>query len=121
MNQDRARELISTELERLDADAETEIRDRASQVPSDHNGEGMDIGDSGAQVSESMDRDLTIGTLRRRREQLLAALERSDRGTYGTCAVCGRAIDDERLEARPETERCREHAEGAADITGVEA
>jgi DnaK suppressor protein len=41
-----------------------------------------------------------------------AALGRLDSGGYGRCTVCGREVDDERLEARPETDRCRDHAEG---------
>ena len=36
---------------------------------------------------------------------------RIDNGTYGRCEVCGREIDDERLEARPEVSTCREHAD----------
>ena len=39
-----------------------------------------------------------------------AALERVRDGTYGVCAVCGRAIPAGRLEARPTTTTCVEHA-----------
>ena len=38
-----------------------------------------------------------------------AALARIDDGTWGVCEVCGKAIDDERLEARPEATTCRDH------------
>ncbi|MGQ0830857.1 MAG: TraR/DksA C4-type zinc finger protein [Microthrixaceae bacterium] len=38
------------------------------------------------------------------------ALGRLDEGTYGTCEVCGEAIDDARLEAEPATARCTAHA-----------
>ncbi|MBW0101298.1 TraR/DksA C4-type zinc finger protein [Pseudonocardia sp. KRD-291] len=80
----------------------------------------MDIADSGSRVAESMDRDLTTGTLRRRRRQVLSALERVEDGSYGRCVVCGEPIDDERLSARPETDRCRQHPEGPDDIGEVE-
>jgi RNA polymerase-binding transcription factor DksA len=40
------------------------------------------------------------------------ALQRLDEGTYGTCQVCGAAIDDERLAAEPATAHCREHRPG---------
>ena len=39
-----------------------------------------------------------------------AALARLDAGTYGVCRVCGREIGKERLEARPWTDLCIEHA-----------
>jgi DnaK suppressor protein len=51
-----------------------------------------------------------IETLVRRAEHHLeeidAAFKRLDSGTYGTCLVCGRAISEERLEARPAAGTC---------------
>jgi RNA polymerase-binding transcription factor DksA len=41
-----------------------------------------------------------------------AALGRLDDGTYGRCAECGAAIDDERLAASPVTTRCASCAAG---------
>jgi DnaK suppressor protein len=35
-----------------------------------------------------------------------AALQRLDDGTFGTCEVCGRPIDEERLEALPYATLC---------------
>jgi RNA polymerase-binding transcription factor DksA len=45
--------------------------------------------------------------LARRIDRLTAALERVDRGTYGTCEVCHQAIEPQRLAALPEAETCR--------------
>jgi DnaK suppressor protein len=70
----------------------------------------MDIGDRGSRIAETMEDDLREDTSRTQRNAVRAALERLDSGTYGRCEICGRMIDDERLEARPETTRCREHA-----------
>lgn len=44
-------------------------------------------------------------------EEIEAALERVRAGDYGVCQVCGRPIDDERLEALPATRFCRDHAD----------
>lgn len=35
-----------------------------------------------------------------------AALDRMEKGTYGTCETCGSPIGDERLEARPFARQC---------------
>jgi RNA polymerase-binding transcription factor DksA len=43
-------------------------------------------------------------------DQVDAALARIAAGTYGTCAVCGEAIAEGRLEARPWTPFCIRHA-----------
>ncbi|SEJ00009.1 transcriptional regulator, TraR/DksA family [Arthrobacter sp. yr096] len=47
-------------------------------------------------------------------EQIEAALGRLSAGRYGYCAVCGLAIPEGRLEARPWTPFCVAHAAGRA-------
>ena len=44
----------------------------------------------------------------RQRTEVEAALQRIADGTYGRCVDCGRELDDERLDARPEAARCQE-------------
>jgi DnaK suppressor protein len=46
-------------------------------------------------------------------QDVRAALERLDEGTYGRCVVCGRTIEPARLRALPETPYCIEHAQEA--------
>jgi DnaK suppressor protein len=45
-------------------------------------------------------------TLRDRIDEIDAALDRIVAGTYGTCAHCGAAVPDERLEFRPYAVSC---------------
>ncbi|MBT2514696.1 TraR/DksA C4-type zinc finger protein [Arthrobacter sp. ISL-30] len=45
-------------------------------------------------------------------EQIEAALQRIVGGTYGFCAVCAAVIPEGRLEARPWTPFCVQHASG---------
>jgi RNA polymerase-binding protein DksA len=56
-------------------------------------------------------------TLGENSEQVLAeinnALERIEKGTYGTCAVCGKEIGEERLEAYPWASLCIDDARKA--------
>ncbi len=44
--------------------------------------------------------------LQERRGELLGALNRLQKGTYGRCAVCGEPIPYRRLEVVPETHTC---------------
>ena len=44
-------------------------------------------------------------------EQVRAALERIDDGTFGLCAVDGKPIEEPRLEAIPWTPNCLKHQE----------
>jgi RNA polymerase-binding transcription factor DksA len=41
------------------------------------------------------------------------AIERLENGEFGTCETCGRAIDADRLRARPAARFCVEHAHSA--------
>ncbi|MDE2037611.1 MAG: TraR/DksA C4-type zinc finger protein [Patescibacteria group bacterium] len=42
--------------------------------------------------------------------EVKAALERIEKGTYGVCEICGKEIAIQRLEANPSARNCREHA-----------
>ncbi|MBT2581496.1 TraR/DksA C4-type zinc finger protein [Planococcus sp. ISL-109] len=49
-------------------------------------------------------------------EDILAALKAIEEGTYGKCAVCGKDIPFERLEALPTTLTCIDHADHSLDF-----
>ncbi|HEX8518034.1 MAG TPA: TraR/DksA C4-type zinc finger protein [Pseudonocardia sp.] len=115
MNPDRARELLTTELRELDdraafaADSVAETHpgpDTADDFPRSTHPADVATDETNRAETEGLARTVE---LQRRRVQ--DALDRLDAGTYGRCAVCGRDIDDERLEARPEVATCREHAD----------
>jgi RNA polymerase-binding transcription factor DksA len=114
VNPDRARELLTSELAYLNARLRAARDDRAEAAPDRYGQEGevgQHPGDYGTEVSSAMEADLSIHTLQEQRRRVAEAIERLDEGRYGRCAVCGREIDDERLEARPEALTCREHAD----------
>jgi DnaK suppressor protein len=57
--------------------------------------------------------DLTIlTTVETELAEVERALARLDDGTYGTCQVCGAAIDEGRLSAAPATSVCEAHVAG---------
>lgn len=45
-------------------------------------------------------------TERKALDRINASLERMERGSYGECAVCREPIDEGRLQALPDTDRC---------------
>jgi DnaK suppressor protein len=63
------------------------------------------------QASAEADRDFLLRIKDRERKLILKikeAVERIDEGTFGSCEVCGEAIGEERLKARPVTTQCIE-------------
>jgi RNA polymerase-binding protein DksA len=66
-------------------------------------------GDTGDLSVHHRERDVAISLLETERHllgQVAAALGRLDRGTFGRCTACGRAIPAERLRAVPYTQHC---------------
>ena len=110
MDADQARRVLVEERDRL-REMGSWSREHEPTVAVQQEGAlGQHPGDYGSEVEETMEREGLAAESDRRVEQIDAALARLDEGTWGRCAVCGREIDDERLEALPETDRCREHA-----------
>jgi len=73
--------------------------------------------DSGTSLADADREEASLEVLTAQLERVKAALARVADGTYGRCVVCGRELPDERLEARPEAERCvdcQQKAEAAA-------
>ncbi|MFP5316640.1 MAG: TraR/DksA family transcriptional regulator [Actinomycetes bacterium] len=101
------RELAETRKARagLSADiASTSDLRRESNVDDEHDPEGSTIAFELSQ-SATLLRDAAA-----RVAELEAALRRLDEGSYGVCEACGRAVAEGRLEARPWTRFCIDHA-----------
>jgi RNA polymerase-binding transcription factor DksA len=58
------------------------------------------------QIFHSSCRPALSETERAALARIQASLDRIERGTYGYCAACRATIDEERLRAVPETDRC---------------
>ena len=64
------------------------------------------------EATETLERERDVSILQRLENEMnevQAALDRLEEGTYGRCEICGRPIGDERLEAVPATRYCVEH------------
>lgn len=71
---------------------------------------GADAGQATEERSELL---AQLEIARQRVRAIDGALDRMDKGTYGTCAACGEAIPVERLEARPLSVQCVRCAQAA--------
>ena len=74
---------------------------------------GKRVGDG---TTEAVSRltDVGVGpSLELSAERIGRALEKLEEGTYGCCDVCGEPIAPARLEAKPESVLCIEHARSA--------
>jgi len=66
--------------------------------------------DTSQVTAERGEAEALAGKLKESLEEVAAAIARLDAGTYGTCEVCGVAINPARLEAMPSSRFCIDHA-----------
>lgn len=125
MDTERARERLQDERRRLES-----LRDQGEELAGldeeqgESTGELADYdqhpGDAGTHTFERSKELAVQDQLDNRLADVDAALERIEAGTYGACEVCGKPIDDERLEARPTARYCHEHQQ-EADASAAKA
>ncbi len=71
---------------------------------------GKRVGDGTAMAVDRLTAVAAQETLLAQLEDVRHARQRLAEGSYGTCEVCGTPIPEARLEARPATSRCVDHA-----------
>ena len=105
MDEDRARELLKSERERIERQLDNLQSGTSEDEPS---------GDPADDATQLHDREVDEGIAEGLRADL-AAIERADerlaQGTYGVSIESGKPIPDERLEALPWAERTTEEDE----------
>jgi DnaK suppressor protein len=97
-----------TRLQGIREGIQRERDDAISDAGSELSSVDQHPGDSG---TETFEMEKNVSLLEQVDDELLeveAAVQRLERGTYGTCQVCGRPIGEERLEAMPGTRFCVE-------------
>ncbi len=79
-------------------------------VPPETEGEGEPDKNIAADMIEGFEEAVSIeGELEQRLFQITSALNRMEAGTYGTCLVCKKEIEAERLAANGAATTCIEH------------
>jgi RNA polymerase-binding transcription factor DksA len=106
----KARKRLEQERERLEAVRDGIRRDQGTAPGTEAAGELSSVdqhpGDLGTETFEQEKNVSLLEQVEDELRQVEAAFERLERGTYGTCQVCGRPIGKERLEALPATRFC---------------
>jgi DnaK suppressor protein len=89
------------QIERLTADIR-EVTLAGREIPSDdeHDPEGSTLS------LERAREEALLSSTQAELAEVLEAIQRMERGTYGVCERCGNRIPNERLEARPEARFC---------------
>jgi DnaK suppressor protein len=67
---------------------------------------GTDKDDNATEVDQYSGDYSVETTLEKQLQEVLVALEKIEKGTYGTCENCGKEIDIERLKANPSAKTC---------------
>ncbi len=69
---------------------------------------GDDETDAAAEATNYEDKRVLEESLESQLRDITSALERMEKGNYGTCKYCNKEIDEKRLRARPESSSCIE-------------
>ncbi|RFA23677.1 hypothetical protein B7R25_00050 [Subtercola boreus] len=98
---ERLRSELDTELKRMTGSLD-DVRDARGDASADdeHDPEGPTLSSEWSRIAG------VTAELQARSTAIDGALERFERGTYGTCIRCGLPIDAGRLDARPFAELC---------------
>ena len=105
---DQTLERIRGQLEDERAAVERQLREHGAEV----DGGGIEVGfdggfaDSGHRTAETAEVLALVEQLAAHRRDVVAALDRMEKGTFGTCERCGNPIPEERLEAIPTATLC---------------
>ena len=121
MNKAKASRRLDEERTRLQGIRDNLHREQ-EEATSDTGGELSSFdqhpGDSGTETFE-MEKNVSLREqVDDELQEIEAAFQRLERGTYGTCQACGKPIGDERLEAMPAARFCVEDQAKAERQTG---
>jgi RNA polymerase-binding protein DksA len=90
--------------------------------PSDPQHEGNVSDDSADDADAMADAETNMALVLNAREildQIDAALARIDAGTYGICQICGKPIDERRLDVLPYAQYCLEDQRKQEELAGA--
>lgn len=60
-------------------------------------------------IEDYEENNAITNSLESRLNDIKSGLDKIEKGTYGTCQICGKEIEADRLEANPAARTCKEH------------
>ena len=114
MKTEHFRKKLQEEKTKLESELQTVGR-RNPAVPGDWESSPSEIGmeadivDQADIVVNQGNNAAVLADLEARYDTILATLQRIEEGTYGTCEVCHKKIEEARLEANPAATTCALH------------
>ena len=106
---------LEEEKERLEVSL-ADVGQKNPNNPSDWEGKSEPIDaeradkiDTADNIEEYESNTAVVNTLEVRLNNINAALQRIENGTYGICQTSGEPIEEDRLEANPAADTCKEH------------
>jgi len=72
------------------------------------NQEVQDEGDMAERSGDYSERTEKLNSLEKRLNDINESLEKIDAGNYGVCEICGKEIEEDRLEVNPAAPTCKE-------------
>jgi DnaK suppressor protein len=125
MNKAKARKRLEEERSRLDGIRDGLLRDEADATDgAELSNVDQHLGDLGSETFEHEKNQSLLEQVADELQQIEAAFQRLEQGTYGTCQACGRPIGPERLDAQPATRFCvddQAKAERDLGLPGIRA
>jgi RNA polymerase-binding transcription factor DksA len=125
MNKAKARKRLDEERARLEGVRDGLLREEAdTEASAELSNVDQHLGDLGSDTFEHEKNQSLLEQVSDELLQIDAAVQRLERGTYGTCQACGRPIGAERLDAQPATRFCvddQAKAERDLGLPGIRA
>lgn len=110
---------FKTKLEEEKRQLEISLGDVGSQNPTnpkdwegraeDIDAERADANDVADNIEEYETNTAVTSELEARLNNIVSALKRIEEGSFGICRVCKKEIEEDRLDANPAAETCKEH------------
>ncbi len=107
---EKEKEVLEQELEKLGTRNPANPSD---WIPAMKDGQfGADRNDNADIIEEMTDANASLNELEGRLNEVLAALEKMEKNSYGVCVVGNEDIEADRLNANPAASTCKAHMNG---------